>query len=186
MKLKFFPLTPERWQDFEALFGERGACGGCWCMWWRVPRAQWTAQKGEGNKKAFRKIVNSGTCPGLLAYCGGRPVAWCAVEPREAYPVLDRSPALKRVDDRPVWSVTCFFVAKPWRRKGLTVQLLRAAKRFVRERGGKTLEGYPMEPRKGKMPDAFAWTGLASAFGQAGFKEAARNGFRPILRCDAR
>ena len=30
---EFHPLTKDRWIDFEALFGARGAYGGCWCMW---------------------------------------------------------------------------------------------------------------------------------------------------------
>ena len=52
--LSFHPLTPERWPDLERLFGVRGACGGCWCMWWRLPRATYNEQKGEGNREAFR------------------------------------------------------------------------------------------------------------------------------------
>jgi hypothetical protein len=55
MILKMQPLTPSRWDDFAELFGSNGACAGCWCMWWRLPRAQWVKQKGGGNKEAFRK-----------------------------------------------------------------------------------------------------------------------------------
>ena len=61
------PLTAERWGDLINLFGPRGATGGCWCMYWRLPRAQFTAQKGEGNKQAFRDIVAGGEMVGLLA-----------------------------------------------------------------------------------------------------------------------
>lgn len=183
MKARILPLTPERWPDLEALFGERGACGGCWCMWWRVPRSTWTRQKGAGNRGAFRRVVASGEPAGLIAYEGERPVAWCALAPREAYPVLRRSRALKPLDDKPVWSVTCFFIPREFRGLGLSVRLLEAAKRFARARGGRLLEGYPVEPRHGRLPDAFAWTGLASAFRKAGFREAGRRGSRPIVRC---
>ncbi len=155
-------------------------------MWWRLPRSLWTAQKGARNKNAFKAIVHSGASPGLLAYADGRPAAWCAVGPRASYPVLARSRALKPLDETPVWSVTCFFVAKEFRGKGLSVALLGAAKKFVDARGGRILEGYPVEPRKGRMPDAFAWTGFASAFREAGFKEAGRRGSRPIMRCAVR
>lgn len=181
--LGFHPLTPERWQDIEALFGERGACGGCWCVWWRLKRSQFEKQKGEGNKRALKKIVDSGEVPGILAYANGQPIAWCSVAPRKAYPVLERSRTLKRIDDKPVWSIVCFFVAKPFRRKGVTVKLLRAAVDYACEQGGKIVEGYPVEPKKGKMPDAFAWTGLLSAFQKAGFTEVHRGSLtRPIMR----
>jgi hypothetical protein len=62
------PLTPERWPDFERLFGPNGACAGCWCMWWRLPRKAFDAGAGEGNRTAFRAIVETGPRPGLLAY----------------------------------------------------------------------------------------------------------------------
>ena len=110
-QLEFHPLTPERWQDLETLFGPRGACGGCWCMWWRLKRSQYVKQKGPGNRRALKKIVDSGEIPGLLAYADGQPIAWCSVGPREAYSTLERSRILKRVDDKPVWSVVCFVVA---------------------------------------------------------------------------
>jgi GNAT superfamily N-acetyltransferase len=181
--LQFHPLTPERWKDLEALFGERGACGGCWCMWPRLPRAKYNQQKGAGNKKAFKKIVVSGEVPGILAYAEGQPVGWCGLAPRETYPVLEHSRVLQRVDDAPVWSVTCFFVAKPFRGQGLTVALLRAAVEYARKRGAKIVEGYPIEPKAGRSPDAFVWTGLASAFRQAGFVEVIRRSeTRPIMR----
>ncbi|TAN52584.1 MAG: GNAT family N-acetyltransferase, partial [Betaproteobacteria bacterium] len=106
MKLQFHPLTPQRWDDVQALFGPRGACGGCWCMWWKLPRAQFARQKGDGNRRAFRRIVKAGTVPGILAYADGQPIGWCAVEPRAAYPALARSRVLAPLDDRPVWSVT--------------------------------------------------------------------------------
>src|SRR5919204_2823856 len=127
MKLQFQPLTRARWRDLEILFGERGACGGCWCMWWRMKRAQFKVNKGQKNKNALKKIVESGDVPGIIAYAGGEPVGWCALAPREDYPVLENSRVLARIDAEPVWSITCFFVAKPYRGKGITGQLAKAA-----------------------------------------------------------
>lgn len=182
-KLQFHSLTPSRWPDLESLFGERGACGGCWCMWWRMTRSRFHKQKGEPNRRAFKKIVDSGKVPGLLAYAQRKPIAWCAVAPRESYSLLERSRTLARVDDRPVWSVVCFFVAKPWRRQGVTRELLRAAAQYAKKHGARILEGYPIEPRQSHMPDAFAWTGFADAFLQAGFVEVLRrSNTRPIMR----
>jgi GNAT superfamily N-acetyltransferase len=184
--MKVFPLTPDRWSDFEELFGARGACGGCWCMWWRRKRSEFEKHKGAGNRRAMKKIVESGEVPGLLAYLDGRPVAWCALAPRETYPVLEGSRVLAPVDSRPVWSVVCLFVARPWRRKGVSAQLLRAAARYAFQHGARIVEGYPVEPKKGTIPDAFAWTGLPSAFQTAGFVEVARRSpTRPIMRRQA-
>ncbi len=180
-KMEFHPLTPERWQDFETLFGERGACGGCWCMAWRLTGKQFDEQKGAPNKKAMKAIVARGDQPGVLAYVGGQAVGWCSVAPRETFIRLESSRVLKPIDDKSVWSISCFFIAKEHRRKGLSVKLLKAAIEFVRRQGGKIIEGYPNEPKK-DQPDVFMWTGLAASFIKAGFKEADRRGSRPIFR----
>lgn len=182
-QLQFHPLVPSRWSDFEALFGERGACGGCWCMWWKLKRSDFLRQKGEANKVSMRRLVTSRNVPGILAYAAGLPIGWCAVAPRETYPVLDRSRVLKRIDNQPVWSVTCIFVKREYRNQGVSTQLLRAATKHVAKQGGTIVEGYPIEPKTNKMPNAFAWTGLASAFKKAGYIECARGSkIRPIMR----
>lgn len=196
----FHWLTPDRFKDLETLFGPRGAFSGCWCMFWRLTQKEFAAGcaaapgstasgggvevlRGQANHDAFRALVNSGIRPGILAYDGAVPVGWCALAPRVDYPRLSRSKILAPVDDTPVWSITCFFIAKGYRRKGLTVELLLAAVDMVRERGGGALEGYPVEPKSEKTPDAYAYTGLASAFRKAGFVEVARRSeTRPIMR----
>jgi GNAT superfamily N-acetyltransferase len=181
--LEFHPLTPGRWSDLEALFGERGACGGCWCMWWKLPRAQFVKRKGAGNKRALKKLVMAGKIPGLLAYAGDEPVGWCALEPRANYPRFERSRVLKPVDDQPVWSVVCFFVARPYRGQGVAGRLLAAAADYARKHGACILEGYPVEAQKGRLPDPFVYTGLPSTFERAGFAEVARRSpTRPIVR----
>src|SRR3954454_12233698 len=106
-KITYRPLTPERWDDFATLFGPRGACGGCWCMTWRLPRSQFNEQKGDANRRAMKRIVAKGPPPGILAYDGKTPVGWRAVAPREVYAALERSRVLKPIDDQPVWSVSC-------------------------------------------------------------------------------
>ena len=132
---------------------------------------------------ALKRIVDSGEIPGILAYANGEPIGWCSVAPRESYPTLERSRVLRKVDDKPVWSIVCFFVAKQFRHKGVTVALLKAAIEHVKKRGGKIIEGYPVEPKKGYTPDPFAYTGLVSAFRKAGFVEVLRRSeTRPIMR----
>lgn len=182
------PLTPDRWADFETLFGDRGACGGCWCMLWRKPRAAFEADKGAGNKADMRALVAGGAEPGLLAYRDGRPVGWCAVAPRADYPALARSRLFRPTDGDPaVWAVSCLFVAAGCRRQGVSVALLKAAVRFARGRGGAVVEGYPVEPAADPMPAAFAWTGLAAAFLRAGFREHRRaSPTRPVMRAGGR
>ena len=183
LDLVFHPVTTDRWIDLESLFGPRGACGGCWCMYWRLSRAGFNQFKGEGNRQFLKSIVDSGEVPGLLAYHAGKAVGWVSVEPRPAFPALGRSRILKPVDERPVWSVVCFFVARGYRRKGVTVALLKAAVEYARQQGAEILEGYPVEPKDAKAPDPFVYTGLASAFLQAGFEEALRRSeTRPIMR----
>jgi GNAT superfamily N-acetyltransferase len=152
-------------------------------MWWRLKRSDWSRGKGDGNRRALRKVVQRGDPPGLLAYSDREPVGWIAIAPREAYPGLDRSRILKPLDETPVWSVTCFFVARPFRRQGVTVELLKAAAKYARGRGATVLEGYPSEPGSGTVADAWVFTGLAGAFRRAGFREAARpSAKRPIMR----
>jgi GNAT superfamily N-acetyltransferase len=166
--LKLRAATPSRWADVERLFGPRGACAGCWCMVWRLSRKDWVAGKGAKNRRALRKIVTSGSKPGVLAYHGKEPIAR----------------VLAPVDDRPVWSISCLFVSRPYRRRGVSVRLLRAAVELAAKQGARIVEGYPTLPFATESPDAFLWTGTASAFLEAGFEEVARRSVtRPIMRC---
>ena len=182
-RLTFHPLTRERWPDLEKLFGARGACGGCWCMYGRLPRSEFDRGRGERNRRALRRLARAGRAPGLLAYRGAEPVGWCAVGPREDFPTLGRSRTLRPPDDRPVWSVVCFFVQRGERGRGVSVSLLKAACEHVRKSGGEVLEGYPVQPAGDRMPDVFAWSGLISAFEKAGFRETARpSKSRAIMR----
>ncbi len=182
-EVEIFPLSPDRWPDLEALFGPRGAVGGCWCMWWRLPAAGWNATNGDGRKQALKGMTDDGGAPGLLAYVDGQVAGWCSVAPRTEYVRLQRSRVLKAVDGRPVWSIVCFFIGPKHRRGGVGSALLRAAAEFAAARGADLVEGYPVEPRKGRMPDAFAFTGLPSMFLAAGFVEVERRSeTRPIMR----
>ncbi len=104
-------------------------------MAWRLPNKDWVAGKGPRNKRAFKKIVTAGQRPGVLGYLGKQPIAWCAVAPHETYSFLERSRVLQPLDDEPVWSISCLFVLKPYRRKGISVSMLKAALGFAAKRG---------------------------------------------------
>jgi GNAT superfamily N-acetyltransferase len=182
-QLSIHPLTPERWDDFVRLFGPRGACGGCWCMHWRLPHATYEKQKGAGNRAAMRRVVSAGRPPGVLAYMGAEAVGWCAVGPREEFVRLERARVLRRIDDAPVWSIVCLFVAPPYRRQGISTALIDGAARFAAGRGATLVEGYPQEAHGRDLPPPFAWTGTRAAFAAAGFEVVAWGSrTRPIVR----
>ena len=182
MPAEFRPLSPKDWGNLESLFGKRGASGGCWCMWWRQRDAEFTRLHGESNRLAFKSLVESGTVPGLLAYQDGIAVGWCAIQPRECYSRLERSRVLARVDDQPVWSVTCFYVGREHRRQGLMSGLLTAVIDWAASNGAHIIEAYPMDLREGARVSA-AYMGVVPVFLKAGFAEVARRSQRrPIMR----
>jgi GNAT superfamily N-acetyltransferase len=182
LDLSFHPLTQKLWRDFELLFGKHGACGGCWCMHWKLRGKEFSENTGDTARQMQKAVVDSKIVPGLLAYSEGYPVGWIAVEPRVAYPKLAHSRTLKAIDDQDVWSITCFFVEKKHRHKGIAVELLKAATGYVKNQGGKIVEGYPVDVKR-EEPAPFVFTGTAAAFVQAGFEEAARHApTRPIFR----
>jgi GNAT superfamily N-acetyltransferase len=181
--LQWRELSPETWADFERLFGERGACGGCWCMTWRRPKRDFRTESGAGNKAAMKRLMTSGAPVGILFYKGGEAVGWCSVAPREQFLALANSRVWAPVDDKPVWSVSCFFLAKGARKQGLSVELLKAAAEFARQHGAKIVEGYPQDLGDKTLPAAFVWTGPQKSFDRAGFKVAERRSkAKPIMR----
>jgi GNAT superfamily N-acetyltransferase len=173
------PLTPDLWPALEDLFGEQGACNGCWCMYWRIGADYRRKPRGR-NKEAFREVVERGPPPGLLAFDGDVPVGWCQVTPRDGLPWLDRVWRLKRVDDRPVWSLSCFYVRKGYRKRGITFALIEAALDAARRAKAPALEAYPLDA---DLTPSASGTGYASTFARAGFETVARHVLsRPIMR----
>jgi GNAT superfamily N-acetyltransferase len=195
-QLVFKPVTLNEWPDMQRLFGPNGANGGCWCMWWRIKRSEFDSNHGELNRRAMEAIIRSGRVPGLLAYLQGEPIGWCSVAPREEFPVLDRSPVLKRVDDQPVWSIVCFYIHRNYRRRGLNRLLIEAAVDYARSQGAAIVEAYPVDPDtcRVNVGEAFtglidtfrkaeAFTGLIDTFRKTGFEEVARRSARrAVLR----
>jgi GNAT superfamily N-acetyltransferase len=182
-KINFKELTSVTWKDFENLFGERGACEGCWCMYWRLPNKEYKDNRGNNNKKSMHQLVKNGEQIGLIMYLNEDPIGWCSVAPRERFIRLSNSRILKPVDNRNVWSIVCFFIDKKYRKRGYSVKLLQGLIKILKHKDVKIIEGYPHDPQKDSMPAAFAWTGISSAFEAAGFNEVARRSkTRPIMR----
>jgi GNAT superfamily N-acetyltransferase len=182
MKLTIRPVTPASWRALEDLFGEWGASNGCWCMYWRIGGAY--RGRREDNRERLRRIVRRGPPPGLLAFDGDLPVGWCQLTPRDALPWLDRMWWFQRVDDLPVWSISCFFVRRDYRLQGVMTQLIVAAVKAAKRARAAALEAYPIDTRAAKSSSNI-FVGTASTFARAGFKEIARRASaRPIMRHD--
>jgi GNAT superfamily N-acetyltransferase len=181
MKLSIRPLTPDLWPALEDLFGRNGACSGCWCMYWRIGSA-YRSRPAEKNKAAFREVVKRGPPPGLLAFDGDVVVGWCQLTPRDAVPWLDRAWRLARVDEAPVWSLSCFYVRKGYRKQGVMSALIAASLKVAKRAKAPALEAYPLDANE--TPSASS-TGYASTFARAGFQTVAlRVPPRPIMRHD--
>lgn len=172
-------LTPELWPAFRDLFDTSGPVGRCWCMFWRIG-SSYDARPREENRDDFHRVVDEGPPPGLLAFDGETAVGWCQLTPRDSLPWLEGSGRYERVDSLPVWSVSCFYVRKGYRRQGVTDRLIEAAVRTAREAGAPALEAYPVEA---ELTSSSSFTGYASTFRRAGFETVARDGEpRPIMR----
>ena len=179
MKLTIRPLTPDLFPALEDLFGSQGPVSRCWCMYWRIGDAYHRRPRAK-NKAEFREIVEHGPPPGLVAFDGDLAVGWCQLTPRDALPWMDRTWRLKRVDDKPVWSISCFYIRKGYRKKGVTTALIRAAIETAKKAGAPALEAYPLD---GDLSPSSTSTGYATTFARLGFKTVARH-FppRPIMR----
>jgi GNAT superfamily N-acetyltransferase len=179
MELVVRELTPDLWPALEDLFATTGPVGRCWCMYWRIG-SKYRDRSPDANKEAFFSVVGEGPPPGLLAFDDELAVGWCQLTPRDALPALDRTPRLRRVDDTPVWSISCFYIRKGYRRQGVTSALIAAAVETARRGGAIALEAYPLD---GDLTPSTSHTGYASTFERAGFTTIARHvPARPIMR----
>lgn len=178
MDFSFRQLSPETWNDFTALLGERGGCGGCWCMSWRVTKGgkTWESMKGEPARQAMHDLVKKGQAKGVIAYHQGRPVAWCTFGPRTDFPRLETVKAYQHENTAGVWSVPCFFINREFRGMNLSTLLLEQAEQQARKAGAKILEGYPapLTSAGKKLPAAFVWTGPEVIFQRCNFTELQR------------
>jgi GNAT superfamily N-acetyltransferase len=183
-ELTFEALSPSNWGKFVELFGERGACGNCWCMYYRLSKTEYNEGKlDNGNKDAMHELVFSGQPTGILGFYEGQAVAWCAFAPREDFLKLTKSRVHKPIDDEPVWSIPCFFIHKTFRGQGISVELLKAVISYAREKGIRIVEAYPTIPTTERIADSFAWIGLYKSFERAGFEIVDRTSKnRPMVR----
>ena len=181
MNFSIRPLTPRLLPALEDLFNTQGPVSRCWCMYWRIGDA-YRKRSPRSNKAEFSRLVKSGPPLGLLAFSGDLCVGWCQLTPRDALPWMDKTWRLKRVDDTPVWSLSCFYIRKGWRKKGVTSALIAAALDRARKAGAPALEAYPLDA---DLSPSSTNTGYVSTFKRMGFKIVARHvPPRPIMRYD--
>jgi GNAT superfamily N-acetyltransferase len=163
------PLTPDRWHDFADLMNSRFDLRRCWCMAQRRPES-YTRYTSDANRRAMKKAVDTAAAPpGVLAYVEGAPVGWCAIAPRLEFQQLAKKRATAPIDDQPVWSIVCFMVRRPLRRRGISRALLAAALALASQHGAEIVEAYPIEGIRN------SYRGFPSVFKDAGFQEVARD-----------
>jgi GNAT superfamily N-acetyltransferase len=182
--LDFYPLTPQRWDDFLELFNTSSVCRDCCCMFWRETRQEFGVNcrnKGEGNRQAMHALVDSGVVPGILGYRENAPLVWCSIAPREDYASLERSRTLKRLDGQPVWSIVCFYIARSARNAGLMTAAIRAAVEYARQNGAHIVEAYPKDVHT-RRSSGDLYMGNLSAFLNAGFVELETRGTHKFVR----
>lgn len=128
----------------------------------------------------LHRVVNGGLPPGLVAFDRDLAVGWCQLTPRAVLPWLDRS--WPRIDELPVSSISCFYIHKKYRRRGMTSALIREAIEAARGADIPALEAYPLDA--GLSPSSTG-TGYVSTFLRMGFRVVARRSHaRPIMRLD--
>lgn len=187
------PLTPERLPDLAALFGQGGDPKWCWCAYFRLRSVDFSTATTDSNRAVLEKATRGlaaeeGRAPGLIAYRDGEAVGWVSLGPRDDYARLRHSKVLGPIDDRPVWSIVCFVVARRARRQGIAHALLDAAVDYARDHGATLLEAYPTETHGERIPAANAYKGTLAMFERAGFEVATRRRAnraspeRPIVR----
>jgi GNAT superfamily N-acetyltransferase len=192
LDLEIHPLTPDRFADVAALFGQGGDPKWCWCAFWRVRGLDWTNATADSNRERLRKLAKRTPAPGLVAYRDDEPVGWVGLGPRQTFDRLQHSKVLAPIDDKPVWSIVCFVVGRRHRGKGVARALLDGAIGYARDHGATLLEGYPADTSAGRVSAAAAYKGTVGMFERAGFEVVERRQWnrttpvRPIVRRSVR
>ena len=171
-EIQYRAVTRDTLAGLTAFSGCHGKFGYCSCMRWRMRSAEYQESTKEIRAKKLRQMVSTGSPVGVLAYAGNESIGWWSIAPRESYEALDRYKALPRIDDARVWSVVCFFVDRRFRRRQLTLGLLKAGLDYARSQGATIVEGYPVEPGS----RLYTYMGSPATFRKAGFQDVTPKG----------
>lgn len=178
-------LGPKTYADFAALAEKQG---GCWCMYYQRAKPVKSGSLEEWartNKRDKRRLVREGRSHAILVYEGEKPVGWCQYGPSEELPRIDEGRfyrKAKRPDgDRRLWRITCFFVDRSHRRKGVARAGLTAALASIRKRGGGIVEAYPVVSKKMAAVPEWLWFGTPRMFEREGFEKVSALGTSRVL-----
>jgi acetyltransferase (GNAT) family protein len=177
-------LKPTTWPDFESLFAKHnGVWGGCWCMFYHTKGEFLTKGHGPANKKSKKALVKKGRTHGIIVYSGKTPVGWVQYGPKPELPRLDASKTYQSVSldskEKKLWRITCFFVDRETRKRGVAGFGLNAALTSIKKKGGGLIEAYPStKPDKGS---SLMWSGTVSMFENAGFEMASQLGKSSVV-----
>ena len=161
-------LSSDTWEAF-ARFAERhnGVFGGCWCTYFQTMPAEKT-YSADDNRALKQRLVDEGRAHAALVFDGDEAVAWCEYgSPEELPNIYHRKQYDAELDKLPDYRITCIFVDKKYRRKGLSAVALGGALDLISQAGGGAVEGYPHDNHGQKM--SVLYNGTRSLFERAGF-----------------
>ena len=188
MSTTIVPLTPERWVDFEDLFGKQGACYGCWCTHFRLTPAERRASDRERNKDYIKARIEAGPPPGLLAFEEGKAVGWMQIGPRADVPEWNNqgrgSAPVDPADakDPGVWAISCFFIRASARGRGISHRLVEGGIAFARQNRARLVEACPIDVSRDSRSIGL-FVGSSRVFERAGFERLVeRKAGRPLMR----
>jgi GNAT superfamily N-acetyltransferase len=162
-------LTPDTWDDFAALAARHnGVWGGCWCMAFHAKGPGWGVS-AEANRDEKRALVQAGRAQAALVYEGAACVGWCQFGRVAELPRIKNAKAYQQgLAELPDWRVTCFFVDKAQRGRGVAFAALQGALGLMAAAGGGVVEGY-LEEVTARGTAAFLHSGTLAMFERAGF-----------------
>jgi GNAT superfamily N-acetyltransferase len=172
------PLDGTTWPDFARLVEKHdGVWGGCWCMSFHLDQRGFANRTVSQNKSEKERRVRKGRAHAALVYDGSVAVGWCQFGPTEELPRIKNKRAyLDGLNDLPDWRITCFFVDRDYRRKGVASFALKGALREISRLGGGSVESYPEEAEGRPVSSSFLHNGTVSMFEREGFKRSRRLG----------
>ena len=165
------PLAPATWDAYADLVERHnGVWGGCWCTWFHTMAAE-KERDAAANRRLKQRLVAEGRAHAALVFDGDRAVGWCQYgSPDELPNIYHRKEYEAGLTRRPDYRVTCFFVDRDYRRRGVAEAALRGALTLIATAGGGVVEGYPHQLEEGQRVSAsFLYSCTRRMFEEAGF-----------------
>lgn len=179
-------LGPRTLSDFERLALKQGSC---WCIYYQrarpLQRGGTAEKRGDINRRDKAKLVREGRSHAILVYEGGTPIGWCQYGPREELPRIDAGRNYRKVrapvEGAKLWRITCFFVDRDHRGRGVAKFALKAALESIKKQGGGIVEAYPVVSKKMAAVPEWRWFGTPGMFQREGFEVVAPLGTSGVL-----